>query len=390
MDADPLDVDQMPPHSLDAECSILGAMLRDPNADATNLAPDDFYVYANRRIFAAIGELRDKGQVAHVTTVFEHLSAARALEDAGGAAYLAKLVAEVSSAALVPAGMMQLVGIVRRHAIARNMLYACVTLAKTGQDPSLTADELIAEADQAIKTIVGSAATDDIAHVSETIAVTWRALDERRARRDARYTGIPSGFVELDALTAGFQDGDFIVIAARPSCGKTALAVNIARHVAVEEGAPVLFISMEQSSIELTERLLCTQAHADGHRLRTGRARATETTRLFGAGEMLGEHVRTWTDRDLHIIVGMKRSKDAEGFLRPLLPHATTLWAVAEPGQHLAQPVEEIVAASGGIARPGPTVADALRALPRSGAPARVLICGSLYLAGEVLKADGV
>jgi dihydrofolate synthase / folylpolyglutamate synthase len=107
-----------------------------------------------------------------------------------------------------------------------------------------------------------------------------------------------------------------------------------------------------------------------------------------GAGRMLAEHLAGWRDRDLHILVGMKHSKDAHGFLAPLLPFASTLWAVAEPGQHLAQPVEEIVAASGGIARPGPTVARALASLPRSFTRARVLICGSLYLAGEVLKAD--
>jgi dihydrofolate synthase / folylpolyglutamate synthase len=107
-----------------------------------------------------------------------------------------------------------------------------------------------------------------------------------------------------------------------------------------------------------------------------------------GAGDVLAEHFSGWADRDLHLVVGMKQSKDAQNFLRPLLPHATTLWAVAEPGQHLAQPVEDIIAASGGLARPGPTVARALAALPRGGTPARVLICGSLYLAGEVLKAD--
>ncbi len=109
-----------------------------------------------------------------------------------------------------------------------------------------------------------------------------------------------------------------------------------------------------------------------------------------GAGEALAEHLAGWTDRPLHLLVGMKRSKDAAGFLRPLLGRADTLWAVAEPGQHLAQPVEQIVAASDGLARPGPTVAEALAALPRGSAPARVLICGSLYLAGEVLKADAV
>jgi dihydrofolate synthase/folylpolyglutamate synthase len=107
-----------------------------------------------------------------------------------------------------------------------------------------------------------------------------------------------------------------------------------------------------------------------------------------GAGVVLGEHLAGWHDRKLHLVVGMKDSKDAAGFLRPLLSYATTLWAVAEPEQHSALSVEAIIAASGDVARPGPRVSDALRALPRDGAPARVLICGTLYLAGEVLKQD--
>ena len=106
-----------------------------------------------------------------------------------------------------------------------------------------------------------------------------------------------------------------------------------------------------------------------------------------GAGVVLAEHFVSWSDRPLHLIVGMKLAKDSSEFLRPLIPHAATLWAVAEPGQHLALPVAAIIAASGGIARSGPTITEALAALPRD-RPARVLICGSLYLAGEVLKAD--
>ena len=109
-----------------------------------------------------------------------------------------------------------------------------------------------------------------------------------------------------------------------------------------------------------------------------------------GAGKALAGHLRAWADRPVHLVVGMKQAKDAADFLRPLLPLADTVWAVAEPEQHLALPVEAIVAASGGVARPGPRIADALRQLPRGGAPARVLICGSLYLAGEVLKAEHV
>ena len=108
-----------------------------------------------------------------------------------------------------------------------------------------------------------------------------------------------------------------------------------------------------------------------------------------GAGVVLAEQLHQWADRPVHLIVGMKQAKDSAEFLRPLLPRATTLWAVAEPNQHLALPVDEIIAASGGVARAGPTVAEAIASLPRDSTPARVLICGSLYLAGEVLKADG-
>jgi dihydrofolate synthase/folylpolyglutamate synthase len=107
-----------------------------------------------------------------------------------------------------------------------------------------------------------------------------------------------------------------------------------------------------------------------------------------GAGAVLAEHLRTWADRPVHLVVGMRQTKDAGAFLQPMIPCATTLWAVAEPTQHDARPVEAIVEASGGVARPGPRIADALRAIPRDGGPARVLICGSLYLAGEVLKLD--
>ena len=107
-----------------------------------------------------------------------------------------------------------------------------------------------------------------------------------------------------------------------------------------------------------------------------------------GAGLALAETLRGWQDRPLHLVVGMKKGKTAEGFLRPLLPLAATVTAVREPGQHLAMEVAEIIAASGGAARPGPDLAGALAAL-RGEAPGRILVCGSLYLAGEVLKADG-
>lgn len=108
-----------------------------------------------------------------------------------------------------------------------------------------------------------------------------------------------------------------------------------------------------------------------------------------GAGVVLAEHLDGWGDRPAHLLVGMKQAKDAAEFLRPLLPRAASVWAVAEPGQHLALPTADIIAASGGVARDGGTVAEALRAIPKDGPPSRVLICGSLYLAGEVLRLSG-
>ena len=107
-----------------------------------------------------------------------------------------------------------------------------------------------------------------------------------------------------------------------------------------------------------------------------------------GAGEVLAAHIAGWSDRPTHLVIGMKQAKDTAATLRPLLAHAAGIWAVAEPGQHLALPVEAIVAASGGVAKPGPTIAGALAQIARQPGPARVLICGSLYLAGEVLKQD--
>ena len=108
-----------------------------------------------------------------------------------------------------------------------------------------------------------------------------------------------------------------------------------------------------------------------------------------GAGVVLADHLLGWADKPVHLVIGLNQAKDATEFLRPLLPRAATVWAVREPDQHAALPLEAIISASGGIARPGPDVAGALAEISRQAGPARVLICGSLYLAGEVLKRDG-
>ena len=201
--------------------------------------------------------------------------------------------------------------------------------------------------------------------------------------RDWRVETRPAGFRYDDAdgvldlpppsLSGAFQlDNAGIAIAALRASG-----------VAVPDGA----ISAGVASAEWPARLqrLCGRLAA---LLPTDWELWLDGGHNAGAGIVLADHARTWADRPMHLVVGMKQTKDASEFLRPLVSSATTVWAVAEPDQHDARPVEAIVEASGGVARPGPHVVDALRALPRDGRPARVLICGSLYLAGEVLKQD--
>ncbi len=193
--------------------------------------------------------------------------------------------------------------------------------------------------------------------------------------RGLRY-GDPGGELELppSSLPGAFQlDNAGIAIAALRASGLAVPDAAIGRGIAAAEWP---------ARLQRLRGPLAALLPADWELWLDGGHNA-------GAGIVLAEHLRSWADRPVHLVVGMKQAKDATEFLRPLVPLATTVWAVAEPGQHDARPVEAIVDASGGVARPGPHVADALRALPREGGPARVLICGSLYLAGEVLKQDG-
>ena len=194
--------------------------------------------------------------------------------------------------------------------------------------------------------------------------------------------------VEADGLGLRYQDTHGLVSLPRPSL--------LGAHQADNAGIAVAALRARDAVPEAAYAGLA-QARWPGRlqqlhgRLASGLPAGWETWldggHNPGAGVALGQQLAAWSDRPVHLVVGMKQSKDAAAFLRPLLPHASSVWAVREPGQHLALAVPDIVSASGGVAQPGPTVADALRQLPRDGS-ARVLICGSLYLAGEVLKAD--
>jgi replicative DNA helicase len=286
---DPSVTDRLPPHNRDAERSLLGSMLRDNQIipEAVNLIrAEHFYVFGHQKIFEAITKLNDDaGKPADIVTIAEWLTQAKLIDDVGGHGYIADLFDAAPSAA----HFRQYAEIVRQKAIVRGLIHACTELQAEAYDQSMNPNELLDGAERRILEIAEMGITGDTVTLQEAITEAWHRLDQRKKRGQHEFSGIPTGFIDLDNLTAGFQNSELIILAARPSVGKTAFALNIARHVAVEEGLPVLFVSLEQARIELAERLLCCQSRVDSHKLRKGYLNGDEETKIMDAGALLSQ-----------------------------------------------------------------------------------------------------
>jgi replicative DNA helicase len=282
-------MDRLPPHNREAERSLLGSMLRDNNVvpDVVQLVrADNFYVFGHQKIFEAITNLNvEQGKPADIVTVVNWLTENQALEDAGGHEY----VGELWDAAPSAANARHYAEIIRQKAIVRNLIHACNEVQRDAYDQLLPANELLDMAERRILEIAEMGVTGDTKTLQDAIQEAYLRLDQRKQRGDAELSGIASGYLDLDNLTAGMQNSELIIIAARPSVGKTAFALNLLRHVVVEERLPALFVSLEQARVELAERLLCCQAKVDSHRLRRGYLNEDEMNRLLDAGSVLSE-----------------------------------------------------------------------------------------------------
>jgi replicative DNA helicase len=280
-------MDRLPPHNRDAERSLLSSMLRDNKIipEAVNLVrAAHFYVFAHQKIFEAITLLNDdQGKPADIVTVAEFLTQGKLLDEVGGPAYLADLWDAAPSAS----HFRQYSEIIRQKAIVRNLIHACTEMQNDAADPSQNPQELLDSAERRILEIAEMGITGDTISLHDALQEAYHRLDQRKQRGEHEFSGIATGYLDLDSLTAGFQNSELIVLAARPSVGKTAFALNIARHVAVEEGFPVLFVSLEQARVELAERLLCCQARVDSHRLRRGHLSSEDETKIMEAGDIL-------------------------------------------------------------------------------------------------------
>jgi replicative DNA helicase len=280
-------VERLPPHDREAERGVLGSMIRDNELipEVVQLVrAENFYVFAHQKIFEAIATLAvERGQPADPVTLANYLKEKRLIEDAGGYAYIVELWDAAPSAG----NAKYYADIIRQKALIRHLIHACNELAGDAYDQAQPAQELLDSAERRILEIAEMGVTGDTRTLQQAIEEAYTRLDARKKRGNHEYSGVATGFIDLDNLTAGFQESELIIVAARPSVGKTSFALNVLRHVAVEEGHPALFVSLEQSRVEIAERLLCSQARINSHRLRKGHLGADEIDQLHAGADIL-------------------------------------------------------------------------------------------------------
>jgi replicative DNA helicase len=279
---------RIPPHSVEAESSVLGGLLLDNGAwDRVGdlLTDGDFYRYEHRLIYAAVGGLINANKPADVITVYEQLQGLGKGDEIGGLAYLNSLAQYVPSAG----NIRRYAEIVRERSILRKLVSASDEIATNAFNPQgKTVDKILDEAEQKIFNIgeEGSRMKQGFQGM-ESLVVELLDRVQEMADNPNDVTGVPTGFYDFDRMTSGMQAGDLIVLAARPSMGKTALAINIAEHVALNEGLPVAVFSMEMGASQLAVRIVGSIGRIDQMHLRTGKLTDSEWPRLTEAIEKL-------------------------------------------------------------------------------------------------------
>jgi len=280
-------LDKIPPQALEAEQAVLGAMLlsREAIDAAAELLVDRFfYRPAHRKIFKAIIDLYDKGEPADLLTVSHELTSRDQLEDVGGRTYLAGLTEATPSIANIE----HHANIVLEKATLNSLIESANAILSRVYDQTQNVDDLLDSAEQEIFSIKESKLKGAFTPLGEILPGTFQAI-EQYSQREGFLTGVPSGWQPLDELTSGFQKSDLIVIACRPSVGKTSFSLNVAEHLAVDKKIPVVIFSLEMSKEQLAQRLLCSRARISSHLMRTGRLADDQWTNLSIAVGPLSE-----------------------------------------------------------------------------------------------------
>jgi replicative DNA helicase len=294
------------PWSPEAEQAVLGAMLLDQDAalKAVQILEDtSFYREAHRRIYRAMIQLLDRGDVLDPLVLRAELDRRGDLEAAGGMDYLAELLDTVPTAANIEFHAR----IVRDKALLRRLIEVGTQLVQSAYEGRHDVSTLLDEAEQKVFEVSHARGTQEVVRIKELM---WQAMEriEARDRGDESVRGVPSGFADLDSKTNGFQRSDLIIVAARPSMGKTSFCLNIAANAALEGKTPVAIFSLEMSKDQLVERLLSAEAFVDLHRLRSGGLRPEDYPKLSRAAGLLGT-APIWIDDTPALTLLEMRSK---------------------------------------------------------------------------------
>ncbi|HPW46245.1 MAG TPA: replicative DNA helicase [Rectinema sp.] len=279
--------DKLPLYNGDAEQACLGALLLDPesiNNVLRYLRPDSFYDSANQEVFEALLAMHEKGQKPDLITLSEELRSRGSLERIGGSAYIASLASFTPSAANIE----YYAKIVQEMATRRRLVHLSAETAAMAHEETKDIDAVLDEIQAKIFEISQNRRTADY-HSAKEIVTETMLLIEKLSTDPSAFTGIPSGLIDLDAITNGLQKSEFIVIGARPSVGKTALALTMAAHASINLKIPVAFFSLEMSESAIMLRLIASEARIPADRIRTGRIKTTDYDSLMEAASRIYE-----------------------------------------------------------------------------------------------------
>jgi replicative DNA helicase len=279
-------IQKLPPQSIEAEQAVLGALLVDPNAITRvieSLKPDSFYKQAHKFIYGTITKLFNENEPIDVVTVSEHLRKTEKLELVGGRAF----INDLAFAVVTSANIEYYAEIVNEKAVLRELIKAGSEIASLGYQEE-GADNAVDTAEQLVFAISQRKTTTNLTHIGELVVDGYSLIEKRYNNRED-ITGVPSGFYDLDSMTAGFQPSDLVILAARPSMGKTAFCLNIAQEVGIKKKKPVAIFSLEMSKEQLVQRMLCSEAEIDSNRLRTGHMHADDWSKLAKAMNEMGD-----------------------------------------------------------------------------------------------------
>lgn len=347
-----LPLEKIPPQNLDAEQSVLGAMLIDKEAvlRATEiLRPQDFYRDAHKHVFEAVLALSERGEAVDLITVTEELRQLGFIDQVGGAAYVAGLANLVPTAANVE----YYARIVEEKALLRMLISVSTRIVAMGYEGNEEIDALLDRAEQMIFELTQRKVHTGFAPIKAILMDTFERI-EFLYHNKGQITGVPSGFVDLDRCTSGFQPSDLIIVAARPSMGKTALCTNFCQNAAIRQNLPAAVFSLEMSKNQLAQRILCGEAMVDQQKVRTGQLAEADWNKLTQAAGPLSQAPIFIDDTPGISVVEMRakaRRLKAEKGLSMIVIDYLQLMTGSRKTENRQQEISEISRSLKGLAR---------------------------------------